>query len=72
MPRSGDIVEGTGLSDATPVPGELIYPIIQTMPYAGTVSFLLGALAIALPTAPQQGLAQLTRPPRRSHHLREP
>jgi len=31
--NSGDIVEGTGLSDATKTPGELILPIIATMPF---------------------------------------
>ncbi len=30
---SGDIVEGTGLSDATAVHGERILPIVQRMPY---------------------------------------
>lgn len=34
--NSGDIVDGTGLSDATQVRGVLITPIIQQMPFTGT------------------------------------
>ena len=30
---SGDIVEGTGLSDATAVHGEAILPIVRQVPY---------------------------------------
>lgn len=29
----GDIVDGTGMSDATPVPGEFLTPILQMIPY---------------------------------------
>lgn len=30
---SGDLVEGTGLSDATPIHGEFIFPIAQQVDY---------------------------------------
>mmetsp|Transcript_20753 Transcript_20753/g.42200 ORF Transcript_20753/g.42200 Transcript_20753/m.42200 type:complete len:551 (-) Transcript_20753:138-1790(-) len=36
--NSGDIVDGTGLSDATKVRGVLITPIIQQMPFAALTS----------------------------------
>jgi 2',3'-cyclic-nucleotide 2'-phosphodiesterase (5'-nucleotidase family) len=32
---TGDLVEGTGLSDATPVHGQYIFPIAQQVGYDG-------------------------------------
>jgi 2',3'-cyclic-nucleotide 2'-phosphodiesterase (5'-nucleotidase family) len=31
---SGDLIEGTGLSDATPVHGEFIWPLVKQIPYS--------------------------------------